>query len=398
MQTFAYRAVDGAGLRRRGCVVAQTPDALVELLSAEGLVVLECHESDRVPGTGQRFARRNKALIDFTRAIAGLLAAGLPLSRALTTAKAMTTSPYRECLDEVCHAVTRGESLAAAMSAHPGLFPPFYLGLVRAGERSADLPAAFTRLAAQLERDEDVRSRLTSAAIYPALLAVVGTVAILILMLFVLPRFAAVLEGAGARLPRSTRLLLTISSAGRAHWPLFIAPLAIVPLAVVWLRTEDGARVWAKAQLTLPVIGAFRRVVLAARFARLMSVLLASGTPVLGALDNAAASLADPVASEALVKVRARVREGARLSTALQEMTLFPALFTQLVALGEETGQMHEFLRKAADLFDQRSERALSRIVVLAEPVMIVVLAVIVGSVALSMLQAIYSVNASAFR
>jgi len=137
---------------------------------------------------------------------------------------------------------------------------------------------------------------------------------------------------------------------------------------------------------------------LAARFARLTSVLLASGTPVLGALDNAAASLADPVASEALVKVRARVREGARLSTALQEMTLFPALFTQLVALGEETGQMHEFLRKAADLFDQRSERALSRIVVLAEPVMIVVLAVIVGSVALSMLQAIYGVNASAFR
>jgi len=284
------------------------------------------------------------------------------------------------------------------MSAHPGLFPPFYLGLVRAGERSADLPAAFTRLAAQLERDEDVRSRLTSAAIYPVLLAVVGTVAILILMLFVLPRFAAVLEGAGARLPRSTRLLLTISSAGRAHWPLLIAPLAIVPPAVVWLRTEDGARVWAKAQLTLPVVGAFRRVVLAARFARLTSVLLASGTPVLGALDNAAASLADPVASEALVKVRARVREGARLSTALQEMTLFPALFTQLVALGEETGQMHEFLRKAADLFDQRSERALSRIVVLAEPVMIVVLAIIVGSVALSMLQAIYGVNASAFR
>jgi len=198
VQTFAYRAVDGAGLRRRGCVVAQTPDALVELLSAEGLVVLECHESDRVPGTGQRFARRNKALIDFTRAIAGLLAAGLPLSRALTTAKAMTTSPYRECLDEVCHAVTRGESLAAAMSAHPGLFPPFYLGLVGAGERSADLPAAFTRLAAQLERDEDVRSRLTSAAIYPVLLAVVGTVAILILMLFVLPRFKCYARVVGA--------------------------------------------------------------------------------------------------------------------------------------------------------------------------------------------------------
>jgi type II secretory pathway component PulF len=286
-----------------------------------------------------------------------------------------------------------------AMSEHSDLFPPFYLGLVRAGERSADLPAAFTRLAAQLERDDDVRSRLLSAAIYPIVLAVVGTLAVLVLMLFVLPRFAAVLEGAGAHLPRSTQMLMTVAATARAHWIAAVSPIACIPLCVAWVKTtQQGALAWARVQLSIPGIKAMRRDILAARFARLMSVLLIGGTPVLASLESAATSLGDPLARATLLHIRARVREGAHLSSALAESGLFPALLAQLTALGEETGQLHEFLRKAADLFEQRCERALARIVALAEPVMIIVLALIVGAVALSLLQAIYGVNASAFR
>jgi len=311
----------------------------------------------------------------------------------------MAPPPYRDCLDQIGRSVSRGESLATAMAAHPNLFPPFYLGLVRAGERSAELPTTFNRLVEQLERDDDLRSRLGAAAIYPALLAIVGSAAILVLMLFVLPRFAAVLEGAGARLPRSTQLLVTIATAARIHWLAFLSPIGSVPLIVAWTTTtERGAHAWAELQLRLPGLRRFRRDILAARFARLMSVLLAGGAPVLGALDTAAASLADPVAGATLVRVRAQVREGVRLSVALRETALFPSVLMQLVALGEETGRLHEFLRKAADLFEQRSQRALARLVALAEPLMIVLLALVVGSVALSLLQAIYGVNASAFR
>jgi type II secretory pathway component PulF len=338
-------------------------------------------------------------LIDLTRTIAGLLSAGLPLSRALGMARAMTASPYHECLDQIHQSVARGEGLAAAMGAQPRLFPPFYLGLVRAGERSADLPATFTRLAEQLERDDDLRSRLGAAAIYPALLAIVGSVAVLVMMLFVLPRFAAVLEGAGARLPRSTQLLLSLATVVRGHWLIFMSPLAALPIAVAWITTtERGAMAWAMLQLRVPGVSALRRDILAARFARLMSVLLAGGSPALAALENAAASLGDPVVGESLRQVRSQVRQGGRLSVALRRTTAFPSLLSQLVALGEETGQLQEFLRKAADLLEQRSQRTLARLVALAEPVMIVLLALIVGSVALSLLQAIYGVNASAFR
>jgi len=220
-----------------------------------------------------------------------------------------------------------------------------------------------------------------------------------VLMLFVLPRFAAILEGAGAHLPRSTQLLVSVATTARAHWLASLSPIASVPLIVAWTTTtEQGARTWAEAQLRIPGLRTFRRDILAARFARLTSVLLAGGAPVLGALDIAAASLADPVAGASLARVRGQVREGARLSVALRETALFPAVLTQLVALGEETGRLHEFLRKAADLFEQRSQRALARLVALAEPIMIVLLALVVGTVALSLLQAIYGVNASAFR
>lgn len=398
MPTFAYRAVDRNGARRGGHAVAATPAALVESLTAANLVVLELRETSASTVVAHR-RRHRKLLTELTRAIAGLLSAGLPLSRALNTAKAMTPSPYRECLASVHQAVARGESLTSALAAHPSLFPPFYLGLVRAGERSAELPATFTRLAAQLERDDDLRARLGAAAIYPAILAVVGSVAILVLMLFVLPRFAAVLEGAGAHLPRSTQLLVAVATNARAHWLAILSPAASLPLALAWIAsTDQGRSAWAALQLRLPAVRTVRRDLLAARVARLMSVLLAGGTPALGSLDNVAASLDDPLARKALLRARAQVREGARLSVALHETALFPPLLPQLTALGEETGQLQGFLGKAADLFEQRSERALARLVALAEPTMIVLLAVVVGSVALSLLQAIYGVNASAFR
>jgi type II secretory pathway component PulF len=273
------------------------------------------------------------------------------------------------------------------------------VGLVRAGERSGDLEGTFTRLAGQLEREDELRSKLVSAAIYPALLAIVGSAAVLLLLLFVLPRFAGVLQGAGAKLPRSTAALLEFSAWAQHVWFLFLVPPVALVLAVAWVRTsEAGSRAWASLLLRLPLVRGLRRDILAARFSRMTSVLLAGGAPVLTALDDAAASLPDLVARDDIERARARVREGASLRSAISNSLVFPPLLSQLVALGEETGRLEEFLRKAAELFEQRSERAIARLVALAEPAMIIILGIVVGSVALSLLQAIYGVNAGSFR
>lgn len=401
MPTFTYQAIDTLGTRHTGHADAPTPGALALALEERGLVVVNVaagsDDSNITASVG--YQRANRApLIDVTRALAGLLSAGLPLTRALTAATSTTTHALREQLSTVRDRVGRGDPLATALAAHPGIFPPLYIGLVRAGERSGDLAGAFTRLASQLEREDELRSKLLSAAIYPALLAVVGTTAVLVLLLFVLPRFAGVLDGAGAHLPRSTQLLLDASAVARHNWYLLLIPPFAVALATTWAKTSrEGARAWSNTLFALPMIGALRRDQTAGQFARMMSILLLGGSPMLGALDDVAASLADPVVQDDVARVRARVREGIALHASLADSTTFPPLLAQLAALGEETGRLEEFLRKAAELFEQRAERLTSRVVALAEPVMIIVLGIIVGAVALSLLQAIYGVNAGSF-
>jgi len=401
MPSFAYHAIDHRGRRQAGHADAATARSLAHALEERGFVVIHVAAHTGVSGatTDQRHRRsHHRSLIDVTRALAGLLSAGLPLTRALTAAASVSRHPMSEILTTVRDRVARGDPIAATLAAHSELFPPLYIGLVRAGERAGDLAGAFTRLATQLEREDELRSKLLSAAIYPALLAVVGTTAVLVLLLFVLPRFAGVLEGAGAHLPRSTQLLLSASAFARHSWFLFLIPPVGIALAAMWIESSlEGARAWSTALISMPMIGALRRDQIAGQFARLMSVLLAGGAPVLGALDDTGASISDPLAQDDVARVRGRVREGVSMHVALRDSTLFPPLLPQLASLGEETGKLEEFLRKAAELFEQRTERATARLVALAEPVMIIVLGIIVGTVALSLLQAIYGVNAGSF-
>ena len=398
MPTYAYQAVDGAGKRERGQAVAASPAALAHALEERGLLVLDLGEPAEAAGGGFRAGRRREVL-ELTRAIAALLPVGMPLAQALGASANVATGDVRAAVLAVRAHVERGETLSSALAAHPRLFPPLYVGLVRAGEKSGDVAGAFARLADQLEREEALRGKLLSASIYPLLLAAAGSVAVTVLLVFVLPRFAELLQDSGAALPRSTAMMLGLSTALRRFWPaLFLLPAGIGLLAA-WARgTPDGRRAWSTFLLAVPVVRGMRRHALAARFARLTGVLLGGGAPLLAALDDAAESLADPVARDEVVRVRTRVREGRSLRDALAEGGLFPPLLAQLVGVGEEAGRLREFLLKAADIFEDRTERLTQRLATLAEPAMIVLFGSVVAMVALSLLQAIYGINAGSFR
>jgi general secretion pathway protein F len=295
--------------------------------------------------------------------------------------------------------VERGDMLADALAEHPIYFAPMYVGMVRAGERSGDLDGAFVRLAETLERDAALRGRLLSASIYPMLLALVGSAAIVVLLVFVLPKFVELLDDANATLPRTTELLLQFSATMRQYWYL----LALIPVAGLavgyWIRASDrGMRLWCAVLLRIPVVSTLRRFALSARFARVTSVLLTGGAPLLMALDDAIESLNDPLARDDVTRIRGKVREGSSLKAAVAESPIFPTLLSQLIAVGEDSGRLRDFLVKAAEIFEDKTERAMSRLVTLAEPAMIVTFGSIVAFVALSLLQAIYGVNASSFR
>jgi len=401
MPTFAYQAVDVAGKRTRGHAQAVSTGALTRTLEERGLFVLEVSEAVAGEGSTKRGFRigRRREVLEVTRAMAALLPVGMPLAQALNAASGVASGDVKAALLEVRERVERGDTLSAALAQHRRLFSPLYIGLVRAGEKSGDIDAAFARLADQLERDEQLRGKILSAAIYPMLLATAGSVAVTVLLFFVLPRFVTLLEGSGAKLPASTSTLLALSSALHRAWPvLILIPFLGAALAAWVANTDDGRRFWSRTMLTLPGVATLRRYALAGRFARLVGVLLGGGAPLLTALDDTVESIGDPVARDDVIRIRTRVREGSSLRGALSDSPLFPPMLAQLVGVGEDAGQLRTFLMKAADIFEERTERATQRLATLAEPAMIVMFGAIVAFVALSLLQAIYGINANSFK
>jgi type II secretory pathway component PulF len=397
MPAFAYQAVDSTGKRLSGRAEAATSAALTRTLEDRGLLVLEVDSAESAPEGGFGFGKRREVL-EVTRAMSALLPAGMPLAQALGAASGVASGEVRETLQQIRSKVERGDMLSVALSSYPRFFSPLYIGIVRAGEKSGDLDAAFTRLSDQLERDEALRGKVMSAAIYPILLATVGSIAVTVLLMFVLPRFAELLEGSGAALPTSTALLLGISRALNEYWVVLLLFIAALIMGGIWAKsTPAGRRAWSQLLLALPLIGTLRRYALAARFARLTSVLVGGGAPLYTALEDTIESIGDPIARDDVSRIRGRVREGASLRQAISEGSLFPPLLAQLVAVGEEAGRLREFLVKAADIFEDRTERSTQRLATLAEPAMIVFFGIIVAFVALSLLQAIYGVNASSF-
>ncbi|HTJ24392.1 MAG TPA: type II secretion system F family protein [Gemmatimonadaceae bacterium] len=399
MPTYAYQAVDGTGKRLRGHAQAVSSGALARSLEERGLLVVDVAESaDGGVGRGFRLGRRREVL-EITRALAALLPVGMPLAQALNAASGVASGDVKAALQQVRERVERGDPLSVALAGHRALFSPLYVGLVRAGEKSGDLDAAFARLADQLERDEHLRGRILSAAIYPMLLATAGSVAVTVLLFFVLPRFVSLLEGSGATLPRSTATLLAFAAALHRAWPvLLLIPFAIAAF-VAWVRSSDaGRRTWASIALGLPGVRTLRRYALAGRFARLVGVLLGGGAPLLAALDDTVESIGDPIARDDVIRIRTLVREGSSLRAAVAESTLFPPMLAQLIGVGEEAGQLRTFLMKSADIFEERTERATQRLATLAEPAMIVIFGCMVAFVALSLLQAIYGINANSFK
>lgn len=397
MPAFEFRTMTADGRRARGHGTAADAPAMVRDLEARGLTVLHVAARDEHPADSPSPPRA--AVSDTVRSIAALLAAGLPIARALEIAARAAPPTFGPVLHDVRARIERGEHVASALAAHPAVFSATAVGVIRAGERAGDLDGAFHRLATQLERADALRARLASALIYPAVLAVAGGTAVLVLLLFVLPRFAALLSDTGLPLPRSTAALLATATFLRAQWMALALTVAAALAAGAWLYTAPrGRRLGARALLAVPLVGAFRRDLLAATAARTLGVLLRGGAPLPSALDDAADSASDPLLADALRGARARLVAGSTLHAALQGDGLFSDIFVTLVATGEDAGRLVDFLERAADFFEQRTDRGAQRLVALAEPAMIIAFGTVVGGIALSLLQAIYGINPAGLR
>jgi type II secretory pathway component PulF len=346
------------------------------------------------PATWWRRSRGDAVAAAF-RTMATLLGGGATLDRVLEFTSSHATHPsVSHALNGARRDVQSGQSFASALRSRSEIFGSLAPAMVRAGEESGTLDAALERLAEHLERGRALRAQLRDALLYPALLAIVAGMGVLVLLTFVVPRFVAMLSDVGGTLPWTTRALVFASRAVAGDWWLWIgAALAASAVVAAWLRDPTNRTRWHGARLSLPVVGPLEWQAWTGRFTRTLAALLHGGAPVLTALRLARDSVDNASLGQQLDAAIARVERGDRLAAALDRV--LPPLATQLLAVGEESGSLDAMAMRAADSCDLDVQRGLRRLVGLVEPLLIVLFGGLVGFVALAMLQAIYSINAS---
>jgi general secretion pathway protein F len=403
MPSFRWSAINGGGDSVSGVMEAPDRGTVVERLQRQGHLVLRADPASQRRGLGELLqfefggARGldKTALVEVTRELAIMLAAGQDLDRALRFVVENTRSARaRSILGNVRDKVRGGSSLAAALVAEPRSFSKLYVGLVRAGEAGGTLPATLDRLATLLERERSLSANLRSALIYPALLVVAAVGSIVLLLDYVLPQFTPIFEQAGAELPAATRVLLAVGAVVGGGAPWLLAGVLAMALVTRQLLARPANRLkFDRLLLRLPVVGSLLRETLAARLTRTLGSLMQNGVPLIPALGIAQDALGNLAATAAVEAAAIGAKGGAGLARPLAEAGLFPARTIHLLQLGEEAAQLSSMALKAADIHDEQARLMMQRLVALAVPLITITMGLAVAGIVSALLTAMLSLN-----
>lgn len=394
MPEFAYKAAKRDGSLAEGIVDAPTQAAATSRLRSQGLVVISV-ESEAAMVSGGKRAFGNNQVLSFTNELAVLLRAGLPIDRALKVLIDMAATPAaRQVYEDILATVKGGKGLSVAMADKPELFDEFYVSMIRSGEASGNLAPILLRLADQLENAKQVRSSVVSALIYPAILAVVSVISVLVMLGFVVPQFEALFADMGESLPFITELVIAGGEGIKSNGIYLIILVALAVYFVRrWLNTPKGKN-WIDAKLLkLPVFGAVIVKYQVARFARTLGTLLESGVSVLQAINISVETVSNTVVRRSLEGLAPAVKGGGRVSRALEDSGDFSPMVVQMVRVGEESGQLGDMMLELARVYDNEVSAGVKRSLTLLEPVLILGMGGMIGFIIVAILMGILSVN-----
>jgi type IV pilus assembly protein PilC len=399
MSTYAFKAVDVAGVPSRGELEAASKSQVTEQLRERGLIVLDVSEKRdplRLEAAFDRFKRVDlRELSVFSRQFATLIASGMPMLRSLHTLEAQTEDDkISEAIVGLRNDVEAGSSVAEGMERHPVVFDPLYRSMVRAGEGAGRLEQALDMVAFQLEKLDALRRQVRSAAMYPALVFGFAIVVMIIVVAFIVPIFAGIFEeiaaeqpGESSELPLPTKVTVAISDALTGSW--FIVLPAVIALTVgffQWKKTENGRYQWDVMKLRMPAhIGDVVQKIAIARWSRIFSGTIASGVPMLQAVKISGETAGNEVIKRAMDDVYDSVRRGGSVAAPLDAAPVFPTMVSHMVSVGEETGQLEHMLSKIADFYEAEVDAKIKALTSLIEPVLIVVVGAMVGFIVIAM-------------
>jgi type IV pilus assembly protein PilC len=402
-KTFDYRSVDTAGRHGKGRITAANANAAIQALRQQGIVPLEVTESGtglnrdiRIPGLSGRTSGRDLAV--FARQFATMTSSGMSLLRSLAVLEEQTAKPaLRKAIAEVRSDVEAGVALSVAMGKQDRVFPALMVAMVRAGETGGFLDAALERIAANLEKDDTLRGKIRGALTYPAVVLAFALLMIAGVLIFIVPVFERMFKQMGGQLPLPTQIIVDISHSLVWSGPLALGMIVVVTVAYQRaVRTNPAFKVAVdKAKLRMPVFGGLFTKLAIGRFARNLGTLLGAGVPVLQALNVVGATTGSAVIAEVMKDLASAVQAGRPMSSQLSQHTVFPRMVAQMIEVGEESGQISQMLDKVADFYDREVDTAAEALTSAIEPVMVLLMGVIVGSMVICLYLPMFTIYQS---
>jgi len=401
MSTFAYTALEPSGQKKTGFVDAPNREAAIAAISSAGRYVLDIKESgskrqESKHATSEVAKKKGKVsrgdLALFTRRMADLSDAGLPLDRVLqVVAEQSESALLTEIAEHALEEVRGGKPVSDALAAYPKMFPTVFTQTLKAGEASGQFPEVTGRLAEFQENEVARRSQITSALIYPAILASTAVFVVVFLLTFVVPRLSGVFADLGNNLPASTKLLLASTDLLTKRWYIVVGGIvAAIVFYQTWSKTEEGAYQRDGLFMKLPMLGPVVAKATVSRFSRVLGTLVFGGVPILDAIRLAGLASGNRVFQRSAMMVEGEVREGVGIAQAMRDAGAFPPVLTHMVAIGEETGDLPKMLGRVSDSLDFEVDNGMRRLTAMVEPIIVLTMGVFVGFVVLSVLLPIY--------
>ena len=391
MAAFAYSAIAADGLAQTGEIHAPNTDAAREQLRIRGLLAERLEE---LPASGEESVRttfkkvKPKTLQIFSRQFATMIDAGLNVVSSLVILEEQTDDQYfASVVKELRGDVEGGLLLSQALGRHPKIFTRLYVSMVEAGEAAGILDQVLDRVAFQIEKDTQIKRRVKGAMMYPTMVMIFATLVLVGLLMFLVPVFVNIFGQLGGKLPTLTQYVVNASNILRGDWYI-IFPLVFLTIWGIrrFKRTEQGRRVWDRLKLKIPMkIGDVVLKVTMARFSRTLSTLVAAGVDIIKALEITGQTAGNWVVEDALAGVRSKVHQGIPIAQPLIENDIFPPMVSQMVKIGEETGELEKMLSKIADFYEDEVDAAIASLTAIIEPLMMIGVGCMVGVIIISM-------------
>ncbi|MEW5767491.1 MAG: type II secretion system F family protein [bacterium] len=386
MNSFTYNALTKEGREIKGVLTAQTRQEALGKLQREGYIVVDIEGDRRSTPLPPRINKGKVTLL--IRQLSSLMEGGLPLYKGLTIlANQYKDEGIKSIIEQIKEAVRKGSHLSDALSNHKTIFPGLLIGMVKAGEASGQLEEALSRFAVYAEREEDLKNKVKTIMIYPILISVMTLASIFFILTFVIPRMVIIYEALEQILPLPTRLLILASSLlGKFWWIGLIFILLLIISLKACLKTRNGRRTFDRLKLRIPLVGEILNKFLISRLALTLGTLIRSGVPVLEAISITRETIGNEYVSSGLDNLRQGVKEGKGIAEQLTGEPLFSDQLTQMVACGEESGNLEEMLIRSSNIYEREAENSLKRLMILLEPAMIIMMVLVVGFVVVAML------------